>query len=155
MIQIVNCFVFVVCDCKDSDYFDISKNYFTFFDKNFGSVSKNCDALSKNLGALSKNFGAKNCRSQSKNCGSKNYCACMCVRGCVGALPILLTLAKQCRMQPEPEHSDQSDHHRTQATTTSSRATTTGTQRTRIAKEIKKTIANKIFLTFLQCIFAP
>ena len=52
--------------------------------------SKNCYRASKNFGALSKNFGAK------------NYCACMCARvgacGCVGAyvgaLPILLTLAK-------------------------------------------------------------
>ena len=30
----------------------------------------------------------------------------------VGALPILLTLAKWDRMRPEPEHSDQSDHHK-------------------------------------------
>ena len=44
----------------------------------------------------------------------------------------------------------------TQATTTSTRAgaTTTGTQRTRIAKEIKKTIANKIFFNFFVPTFA-
>lgn len=48
-------FVFVVCDCKDSDYFRISKNYFTFFDKNCWMHSKNCCPASKNFGA--KNFG--------------------------------------------------------------------------------------------------
>ena len=51
MFHIALCFV--VCDCKDSDYFLISKNYFTFFDKN-------CYQASQNFGALSKNFGAKN-----------------------------------------------------------------------------------------------
>ena len=54
--------------------------------------------------------------------------------------------ATGCRSLEEHKH-----RHGTQA----QEQERTRTQRTRIAKEIKKTIANKFFLTFFRCIFAP
>ena len=75
-------------------------------------------------------------------------CMCVCayvrmwVRGCVcGCDPHLANISK---IVQDATRAGTPANTGTQATTTSTRAgaTTTGTQRTRIAKEIKKTIAN-------------
>ena len=52
--------------------------------------------------------------------------------------------------RPEPERLDAgAKEHKHQSRSTA------GTQRTRIEKEITKTIANKFFFNFFRCIFAP
>ena len=81
----------------------------------------------------------------------------MWVRGCVcGCAPHLANISKivqdATRARATTEHRNTSDHHKHRSRSTSS---TTGTQRTRIAKEIKKTIANKFFFNFLRSTFAP
>ena len=86
--------------------------------------------------------------------------ACVYVRGCVGAW-VRSHFAEVSKIaQDAPRAGTQAPERppntRTQATTTSTRAgAPAGTQRTRIAKEIKKTIANKFFFNFLRSTFAP
>ena len=79
-------------------------------------------------------------------------CVCMYARVCMrwmaqdaGGLEAGATTRAGCRT----EHKHQSDHHKHQSRSTS------GTQRTRIAKETTKTIANYFFFNFLRRTFAP
>ena len=85
----------------------------------------------------------------------------MWVRGCVcGCAPHLANISKivqdatragrNTSTRATTEHRNTSDHHKS---STRAGATTTGTQRTRIAKEIKKTIANKNFFYFFRGTF--
>ena len=71
-------------------------------------------------------------------------CVCACVgawvRGCAPHLAEVSKIAQDAT-RAGTQAPERPPNTGTQATTTSTRATTTGAQRTRIAKEIKKTIA--------------
>ena len=65
---------------------------------------------------------------------------CGCVCGCAPNFAEVSKIVRDAtRARATTERRNTSDHHKS---STRAGATTTGTQRTRIAKEIKKTIAN-------------
>lgn len=82
---------------------------------------------------------------------------CAWVRGWVRSH--LAEVSKIVRTHPEPEHKHQGDHHNRNTSDHHKSSTRAGaparTQRTRIEKEIKKTIANKFFFNFFVHTFAP
>ena len=111
------CFVFVVSDCKDSDYFHISKNYFTFLIKIYVRSLKIAVSHPKISGLKIAGYSLK-------IAGLKiiaRVCVCVCgwVRGCVGAWVRSHFAEVSKIVQDAPgakEHKHQGDHRNKSST---------------------------------------